>query len=218
MFRLFGGKSNSFRPTKKHVEGSNRQNLSSYAQKSLGLGDMKQAVALPSGEDRNEWMAANTVDFFNELSLIWGIVAEKGVGPRGPGEGFPPGFEYSWADGVKIKKPIKCSGPEYVAYVVEWVEDQINDEALFPTSALTEFPRSFEASLKKIYTRMFRVFAIVYTNHITTLDALDATAHLNSSFRHFIYFAWTFDLIDDREMAVLQELMADMKTRYLASA
>ena len=47
---------------------------------------------------------------------------------------FPPGFEYRWKDGVGIKTPIKCSGPEYVDYVLTWVEGQMNNEKIFPTT------------------------------------------------------------------------------------
>jgi hypothetical protein len=49
-----------------------------------------------------------------------------------PGEGFPPGFEYLWVPEVKAggRKPTpqKCSAPQYVDYVMTWVEDQINNE------------------------------------------------------------------------------------------
>lgn len=110
------------------------------------------AVALPPGEDTNEWIASNStfhilhamltltnvaVDFFNEVSLIWGIVGENGLPQYAPGEGFPAGFEYLWADGVTIRTPIKCSSTEYVEYVMTWVEDQINNESLFPSSSGT---------------------------------------------------------------------------------
>lgn len=43
-------------------------------------------------------------------------------------------FKYLWADGVAVKTPIKCSAPEYVDYLLTWVEGQFNDEKLFPTA------------------------------------------------------------------------------------
>jgi hypothetical protein len=60
-----------------------------------------------------------------------------------PGEGFPPGFEYRWADGVAIVKPMRCSSPEYVDYVMMWVEDQINNEDIFPVQESQPFPPDF---------------------------------------------------------------------------
>ena len=76
------------------------------------------------------------VDFFNEISLLWGMVCEMmgGVPVCAIGEGFPPGFEYSWADGAKVKKPVACSGPQYIDYVMTWVEEIINSDATFPST------------------------------------------------------------------------------------
>lgn len=37
---------------------------------------MRSAVMLPKGEDLNEWLAVNTVDFFNEISLLYGTITE----------------------------------------------------------------------------------------------------------------------------------------------
>ena len=44
------------------------------------------------------------------------------------------GFEYLWADGVTVKTPIRCSAPQYIDYVMTWVEEHINNEAVFPSS------------------------------------------------------------------------------------
>ncbi len=75
------------------------------------------------------------VDFFNEISLIWGIVCDVGIAKEAAGNGFPNGFEYRWSEGGRFKSPVSCSGPEYVEFVMNWVEKEINNESLFPTSA-----------------------------------------------------------------------------------
>lgn len=41
-------------------------------------------------------------------------------------------FEYRWADGVQIKKPIEVSAPKYVEYLMDWIESQLDDESIFP--------------------------------------------------------------------------------------
>jgi MOB kinase activator 1 len=111
-------------------------------------------VKLPAGEERNEWMAANSkffcflpallnslpiffplaVDFFNEIRLIWDIICEIGVGNYPAGRGFPAGFEYRWAE-TKGATPTACSGPQYVEHVLEWTEKEMNNEAVFPISS-----------------------------------------------------------------------------------
>lgn len=44
-----------------------------------------------------------------------------------------PKYEYHWADGHTVKKPIKCSAPKYIDYLMTWVQDQLDDEMLFPS-------------------------------------------------------------------------------------
>ncbi len=41
-------------------------------------------------------------------------------------------YEYRWADGVTIKKPIEVSAPKYVEYLMDWIESQLDDETIFP--------------------------------------------------------------------------------------
>ena len=42
-------------------------------------------------------------------------------------------YEYLWADGTEVKKPIKLSAPEYVDYLMTWVQKQLDDETVFPS-------------------------------------------------------------------------------------
>ena len=60
-----------------------------------------------------------------------------------------PKFEYLWADGHKYKKPTKLPAPQYVSFLMEWAEAQINNETLFPVSCgnysnLISFKMKFE--------------------------------------------------------------------------
>lgn len=82
------------------------------------------------------------------------------------------------------------SAPEYVDYVLSWIEAQIDDPLIFPVNENEPFPPNFESTyIKDIFKRMFRVFAIIYHRHFEKVQELDATAHLNTCFKHFIFFA-----------------------------
>ena len=35
-------------------------------------------------------------------------------------------YEYLWADGVKVKRPMKCSAPDYVNQLFDWIESQVS--------------------------------------------------------------------------------------------
>ena len=37
---------------------------------------MREAVRLPPGEDLNEWLAVNTVDFYNAISVLYSTLDE----------------------------------------------------------------------------------------------------------------------------------------------
>jgi MOB kinase activator 1 len=118
-----------------------------------------------------------------------------------------PKFQYLWADGVKVKTPTNVSAPDYVDLLMSWVESQLNDEQLFPLQFGTPFPRNFLAIVKTIYKRLFRVYAHIYYLHYENIQQLGAEAHLNSCFKHFILFVEEFDLIEDKELAPLEEVI-----------
>ena len=139
-------KNDSFKPNKDHGN-KKRMELHEYATATLGAGNMREAVRLPKGEDFNEWMAVNTVDFFNEISLLYGIITEYCTKASCPVMSAGPKYEYLWMDGVKYKKPHKCSAPEYIDLLMSWVEEQINDARIFPIEDGVPFPKNFRQVL-----------------------------------------------------------------------
>lgn len=91
------GKAGTLKPVKKHST-LKRQTLSALTKRTLGGGSqLGAAVRLPPGEDINDWCASHLVDFFNEISVLYGLVATVAAEKYpNPGDGFPPGFEYRW--------------------------------------------------------------------------------------------------------------------------
>uniref|UniRef100_G3P085 MOB kinase activator 1A n=1 Tax=Gasterosteus aculeatus aculeatus TaxID=481459 RepID=G3P085_GASAC len=220
---LFGNRSSkTFKPKKNIPEGSHQYELLKHAEATLGSGNLRQAVMLPEGEDLNEWIAVNTVDFFNQINMLYGTITEfcteiscsvMSAGPR---------YEYHWADGTNIKKPIKCSAPKYIDYLMTWVQDQLDDETLFPSKiaysttlcpAGVPFPKNFMSVAKTILKRLFRVYAHIYHQHFDSVMQLQEEAHLNTSFKHFIFFVQEFNLIDRRELAPLQDLIEKLGSK-----
>jgi MOB kinase activator 1 len=134
---VFGNKNKTFRPKKNFAKGTKLYQLHKYAKATvkatLGAGNLHEAVVLPEGEDKNEWLAVNTVDFFNQINLLYGSITEFCTKDSCACMSAGPQYEYHWADGVTIKKPIMCSAPEYVDYLMSWVQAQLDDEGLFPS-------------------------------------------------------------------------------------
>ncbi|XP_788775.2 MOB kinase activator 1A [Strongylocentrotus purpuratus] len=197
----------TFRPKKNIPEGFHQYELMKHAEATLGSGNLRQAVSLPDGEDINEWVAVNTVDFFNQINMLYGTITEFCTTDKCPVMSAGPKYEYHWADGQTVKKPIKCSAPKYIDYLMTWVQDQLDDETIFPSKIGVPFPKNFMTIAKTILKRLFRVYAHIYHQHFKEIVILAEEAHLNTSFKHFIYFVQEFNLIDRKELAPLQELI-----------
>ena len=42
----------------------------------------------------------------------------------------PLQYEYLWADGVKVKKPLQLSAPDYISKLFDWIDDQVSARAV----------------------------------------------------------------------------------------
>lgn len=128
-------KDKTFRPKRKFEPGTQRFELHKQAQASLNSGvDLKAAVQLPSGEDQNDWVAVHVVDFFNRINLIYGTICEFCTERTCPVMSGGPKYEYRWQDDLKYKKPTALPAPQYMNLLMDWIEVQINNEDIFPTS------------------------------------------------------------------------------------
>eukprot|EP01100_Stratorugosa_tubuloviscum_P000987 TRINITY_DN121_c0_g7_i1.p1 TRINITY_DN121_c0_g7~~TRINITY_DN121_c0_g7_i1.p1 ORF type:complete len:215 (+),score=70.99 TRINITY_DN121_c0_g7_i1:128-772(+) len=200
-------KSQTFIKQKRIPEGTKQHQLKRYAEATLGSGNLRLAVTLPEGEDLNEWLAVNTVDFFNQINMLYGTINEFCTPEECSVMSAGPKYEYLWADGTTVKKAIKVSAPEYVDFLMTWVQNQLDDEAIFPSKIGVPFPRNFQLIVRNIFKRLFRVYAHIYHSHFPKIVSLGEEAHLNTSFKHFIYFVQEFDLIDRKELAPLADLI-----------
>lgn len=130
----------------------------------------------------------SAVDFFNQINMLYGTITEFCTEESCSIMSAGPKYEYHWADGLTVKKPIKCSAPKYIDYLMTWVQDQLDDETLFPSKIGVPFPKNFLSIAKTILKRLFRVYAHIYHTHFDSIVSLGEEAHLNTSFKHFIYF------------------------------
>ena len=191
-------------------EDEKRMKIFQYDMTTLGAGDLQQAVLTPKGEDFNEWLAANTVDFFQEISLLYGIITEYCTKDSCPVMCAGPCYEYLWMDGVKYKKPHKCSAPEYIDILLSYVEEKINDERIFPTEKSKKFPKQFKDIVKTMLKRLFRIYGHMYLHHVEKFVQLGAMAHLNTCFKYFMYFVKQHKLILEIELVPLNHIINEL--------
>lgn len=202
-----GRNAKTFRPKKNTPVGQKGLQLKRHIEATLGSGNVMDAVRLPPGEDIKEWLAVNTVDFYNAVSVLYSTLTEFCTDKTCDVMSAGSKYEYLWADGVKVKKPVRLCAPEYVENLFDWVEAQMDDERLFPQQLGTPFPPNFLDVIKTIFKRLFRVYGHIYHSHFKQVCSLGEEAHLNTCFKHFIFFSLTYNLIDEKELAPLQELI-----------
>uniref|UniRef100_H0Y264 MOB kinase activator 1A n=1 Tax=Otolemur garnettii TaxID=30611 RepID=H0Y264_OTOGA len=180
---FFSSRSSKTRP-KNIPEGPHQyERCLIHAEATLGSG-IRQAVMLPEGEDLNDWIAVNTVDFFNQINMLYGT--EFCPEASCPGMSAGP-YDYPWADAINIKKQIK-------------IQDQLNDETPFSSKIGVSFLKTFMSVAKTIVKRLFRASAHIDHQHFDSVRE----AHFNTSLKHFIFFVQEFNLIG---LAPLQELI-----------
>ncbi|CAL5443437.1 unnamed protein product [Camellia sinensis] len=187
LFGLGSRNRKTFRPKKSAPSGSKAAQLQNHIDATLGSGNLREAVRLPPGEHPNEWLAVNTVDFFNQVNIL---------------------YEYRWADGVTIKKPIEVSAPKYVEYLMDWMRlSWMMNQFFLKSWVWASFLPNFQDVVKTTFKRLFRVYAHIYHTHFEKIVSLKEEAHLNTCFKHFVLFTWEFQLIDKGELAPLYELV-----------
>ena len=185
---------------------------------SLGGGDLSQLVKLPAGTSQLDWLLQHCIDFFHELRLLYGLLEEHCTNERCSVMTAGPKFEYKWADGVKVKKPIKCSAPKYVECLMAWVDETLADPKMFPMKPGRQYGTGAEETMGIIFKRMFRVYAHVFLHHVDAMSRLGAEPHLNTCFRHFICFVLEWKLIEAPELAPLETLIDSLVSRGEPSA
>ena len=81
------------------------------------------------------------------------------------------------------------------------------DYIVSPVVSGQVFPNSFETVVKKIHRYLLQVLAHLYHAHYRELLMLGLHGHLNSMFTHFMVFNMEFNLLEEKDTEVLQDLV-----------
>jgi len=188
------------------------------------IGSLYNDVTLPQGESCAGWVTVHAIDFYNDVSTIWAVMAKDPyLDSFRPGEGFPSGVEYRWSEGTgRDATTTSVSAPEYTEKVLQWIAHQINDETKFPDEndeaearRVFQTPR-FAALCGQIFRRLFHVYVIICTSFYRRLETIEfiMTKHLNMCFKHFMFFCMEFGILSEREMEPLEVLVKPIRKQY----
>lgn len=212
---MFHSKSKTFKPRK--GTASRTLEMRRGANATLNAGNLMLAVQLPAGENLCEWLSANTIDFFNQVNLLYGAVSDFCTPASCPTMSAGPSYEYLWQGGPGYAKPTAVPAQKYVELLMNWIQTVLDDQRIFPET----FPegatpsKELMSTLRTIYKRLFRVYAHMYHSHLDKLAQLGIEAHLNTGFKHFYLFVREFKLIEDKkEFGPLMNVIADINKQY----
>ena len=116
-----------------------------------------------------------------------------------------PDFTYMWPHETK-KKLVELSAPDYISRLMDWIEAELDDPALFPEDVAL-FPENYQSRVKKIYKRLFRVYAHCFHRHFYSLKTLRVSAHWTTALKHYVTFCMAHKLISDSELQPLKPLL-----------
>jgi len=189
--------------------GTMRHSLRQALKASLGAGaSIKQSVVLPAGQDKNEWIAMNTIEMHNTVTLIYSLVAEKCTPEACTSMSASQSVSYLWQD-EKMKKPIKVPACEYINHLFNWIDAKIEDDTIFPLD--DKFPKNFVSEVKHLMKRMFRVYAHIYYGHLKHIQEINAESHLNTCFKHWYFFVQEFELVQLESMEPMLQVIELIK-------
>jgi MOB kinase activator 1 len=91
----------------------------------------------------------------------------------------------------------------------------LDDGKVFPTSKSTPFPKTFGRIVKDIFKWIFRIYAHLMIVHWKDIKDFKFEGEIHSSFKHFMYFAFEFDLIGKKEVAPLKDwVLNNIPSKY----
>ncbi|KAH3670347.1 hypothetical protein WICMUC_004843 [Wickerhamomyces mucosus] len=206
---------NSF-PDSNDTHSNNYNSITSHkdikfiVETTLGSGTaLAQAVKLPRDENLDEWLAVHIVDFYNQINMLYGTITEFCSPMTCPRMIATSEYEYLWQDSSN-SKPVSVSAPKYVECLMLWIQTLFDDENIFPSKPNQPFPPQFQALIKTIMKRLFRIYAHIYCHHFNEIIDLGMNTLLNTSFKHFLLFSDEFNLIATKDYGPLQTLVIEM--------
>lgn len=139
--------------------------------------------------------------------MLFGTITDNCTDETCPSMTAGPKMEYTWTTDDSV---VPCTAPVYIDYLFSSVQDEIDDENIFPSQIGKPFPLNFTKTVQTIVRRLFRVYAHVYHEHFDLIQNLKSTEHLNTSFKHFMLFIQEFKLMDLQDLEPLQPLIAEL--------
>ena len=214
-----------------------------FSTATLGTGDLRKAVLPPPGMPVEQWVAAGTTIFVQHTARLHAMLSAHCTPDSCPAMTAGPRCEYLWADdeaggeSLQENPPIssqRLCAAAHVGRLLAWAQLQLDELQLAGSgtagsggdaacgAAGDRDRRAYAYFLERVqlvYRRLARVFAHIYLEHAEHVSSLGVERLLNSTFKHFVYFGFEFELLEQGAdlqplEPVVRRLLAIDERRY----
>lgn len=173
-------------------------------------GKLHHLSKLPPKTDIHEWLATNSLAFFNHVNVQVGAISELCT-PQSCATMTAGKETFEWLDDRKVsKKMTRVPAKQFIDTALSQIQKQLRDESIFPTKFGYDFPVEFITIVRKIFRTYFAILAHIYYHHFSSMHRLGLHDGLNTLLLHFIYFINEFSLMEPKEYQCLEELISKL--------
>ncbi|KAI6177097.1 Mob1/phocein family protein [Aphelenchoides bicaudatus] len=152
---------------------------------------------VPAGIDKNEWLAMHTLDLFENISSLCGVVLDHCTPITCGSMSFPGCQKAYWLD--EKGKRHQYSAGRYIDCVMSFIE-AAKKEAIFPTKYGMPFPTDFEQYCRRIVKFLWHCCGHLYSKHWDLMALLNLRPQYGLVLAHLAAIAKQYVLLDSKEM------------------
>jgi len=160
---------------------------------------------IPSGVDRNEWLATHTLDLFENISALCGTVSDQCTPVTCSYMSYPGLMKAPWLD--EKGKRHQYSAGRYIDCVMSFCE-AARKETIFPTKYGMPFPADFEQQCRRIIRLLWHCCGHLYSKHWDLMLILNLRPQYGLVLAHLGAIAKLFMLLDSKEFNSLTNTLS----------
>jgi len=176
------------------------------AQATLGNDKFLLGVKLPYRTLRKEWIASKMVSMYTEVGYVISALDVFCTAESCPVMRAGRHWAYAWADETN-RDPVNMPAMQYMFTLLQYTHNTLSNPRIVPLDG-SPYPDDWLPRMRLLMKRIFRVYAHAYIHHFEKFQEHEAEAHLNHLFKHFLFFALEFQLVDEKDMEPLKDLIA----------
>ena len=155
--------------------------------------EIQSTVPLPVGVEYHEWLATNTLAFFNHIKLMYESLGDH-CNPMACDAVLNYATSFAPSLSNISKKSMKMT--EYIDSALLEIQNYVTDETFLPTRYDVPFPKHFFRTVHKVFHIMFHVLMHMYQYHLEDMEGVELLCTANTVLVHFTCFQVQYHLIE----------------------